>query len=124
MNLLIYISGLAGGMLLVLRIIGIFSPVFQDNLLLYSGAGIILLVFIPLLIRDKLLQEKKIDDIIRSYKGKKPEETEFKKGPGKSKGWSMNNSPFRKRRSGLNWGGGNVHAANANRGMRRSFREK
>ena len=37
------------------------------------------------------------------------------------KGWGMNNSPFRERKAGLNWGGGNVHAANAKRNKGRGF---
>ena len=122
MKTIIYISGITGTILLILRIVGIFSPVFQSNLLLYVGGGMFLLVFIPFIIKDKLDREKKIKDIIQSYEGKEPEKTKFKKGSRQIKGWSMNNSPFRKRKSGLNWGGGNVHAANASRGERKSFR--
>jgi hypothetical protein len=122
MKTIIYISGIAGTILLVLRIVGIFSPVFQNDLLLYTGGGLIFLVFIPLMIRDKSIREKKIDEIIQSYKDKKSKKTEIKKNHKLAKGWNMNNSPFRKRRSGLNWGGGNVHAANAERGTRRGFR--
>lgn len=33
-------------------------------------------------------------------------------------------SEYRERKSGLNWGGGNVHAANASRGSRRKFMKR
>jgi len=33
-------------------------------------------------------------------------------------------SDYRERKSGLNWGGGNVHAANASRGSRRKFMKR
>jgi len=41
-----------------------------------------------------------------------------------TKGWGMNNSPFRKRKSGLTWGGGNIHASEASRKTRKSFLRK
>lgn len=33
-------------------------------------------------------------------------------------------SEYRERKAGLNWGGGNVHAANASRGSRRRFMKR
>jgi len=63
-----------------------------------------------------------MDEIIRKHReagssdNKRSESSDLK-----SNGWSMNNSPFRDRKGGLNWGGGNIHAAEASRKSRRSF---
>ena len=37
------------------------------------------------------------------------------------KGWDMNNSPFRARKSNATWGGGNIHGSVAKRGSRKPF---
>ena len=120
MKLLIYFSGITGFILLVLSLIGIFHPALESNVFFFTGAAFLLICF-TLLFRLRYLQDRKADEIIRSYKEKdrKPVVEEDKKAG--TRGWSMNNSPFRERRSGLSWGGGNIHAANANRGRRRSF---
>ena len=39
----------------------------------------------------------------------------------KIKGWSMNSSPFRERKSGASWGGGNIHGAVPKRENRKKF---
>lgn len=44
-----------------------------------------------------------------------------KKGDYKVKGWDMNTSPFRDRKSGLRWEGGNIKGVNAKRASRRRF---
>lgn len=121
MKILIYLSGIAGIVLFVLRMIGLFSPPLENNVFLYIGSGLIFLVFIPLLWRESRMEEKRINKIIESYKEKEKVEVDKEQGKATSKGWSMNNSPFRSRRSGLSWGGGNLHAANAKRGERKSF---
>jgi hypothetical protein len=121
MKKIIYISGILGGLLLLFRLLGVFMEFPFNSLLLYSGLVLLVLVCLPLTIAEKQRQNKKIDEIIKSYKGKKKKKTEFKRGDSKTKGWDMNNSPFRERRSGLTWGGGNVKGANASRGNKRSF---
>ena len=121
MKKIIYLSGSAGGLLLLFRLLGVFLEFPLSSLLLYSGLVLLVLVYLPLTIAEKHRQNKKIDEIIKSYKGKKKEKTDLKRGDSKTKGWDMNNSPFRERRSGLTWGGGNIKGANASRGNRRSF---
>jgi hypothetical protein len=79
---------------------------------------LIILIFIPLSIFDKYKHNKKIKSIIKSYSDKPSKHNSISSGRSEIKGWSMNNSPFRKRKSGINWGGGNLHGANASRGTR------
>jgi TM2 domain-containing membrane protein YozV len=122
MRKLIYISGVIASVLILLRFAGLFIPFFAREFFLFSGLGIFLFVFLVAILVDRKQQEKKIRGIISSYSGKPKDKTEGKEMETKTKGWSMNNSPFRTRRSGLTWGGGNVHAANAKRGTRRTFR--
>lgn len=88
------------------------------------GLILILLVYLPLIIIDKYLYSKRIDRIIESYKGKDMKAIKKEKVDSKTKGWGMNNSPFKERKSGLTWGGGNIHGANATRGRRRSMFDK
>jgi len=121
MKEIIYITGVAGGLLLLFRLLGVFMDFPFNSLLLYSGLVLLVLVCLPLTLADKQRQNKKIEAIIKSYKGKKKKVTELKRGNSKTKGWDMNNSPFRERRSGLTWGGGNIKGANASRGNKRSF---
>ncbi len=121
MRIIIYISGISGTLLLVLRTIGIVLEFPLNKVFLISGLVILLLIFLPLVIIDNHLQNKKIDNIIDSYKGTDKKAIHLKKGESKTNGWEMNNSPFRERKSGLIWGGGNIHGANAARGTRKSF---
>jgi len=71
---------------------------------------------------DKYLHNQKIKKIIKKYRGFKKEKniSDQKKKP-TTKGWGMNDSPFKERKSGLTWGGGNIKGASAKRGTRRSF---
>ncbi len=121
MKIAIYLSGIAGFLLLLTRIIGIVMEFSLNNFFLILGLILLVLVFIPLIIIDNYLHKKKIDRIINSYKGKDNNTIQNKKGDSKNKGWGMNNSPFRERKSGVTWGGGNIHGAIASRGKRKSF---
>lgn len=121
MKTLIYTSGILGILLLVVSAIGIFAELPHNPLIFFSSLVTLVLICIPLALVDKHQQNKKINDIIRSYKDKTKEEKTIKHSENSTKGWGMNNSPFRKRKSGLNWGGGNIKGANATRGSRKSF---
>jgi hypothetical protein len=97
---------------------------FPFNDLLLTAAIISLgLICLPLAIIQRYRQNKKIDEIIHSYKNKNKQTAT----PGKNKdgsipkGWDMNTTPFRERKSGLTWGGGNLYGAKAKRGNRRSL---
>ncbi len=81
----------------------------------------LILVFTPLLLIDRYKHNKKLDRIIESYKEKSSKNSQLSANKSKFKGWDMNNSPYRQRKSGLTWGGGNIKAANATRGERKSF---
>lgn len=97
---------------------------FPFNDLLLTAAIISLgMVCLPLAIIQRYRQNKKIDEIIRSHKHKNKQTP----SPGRNKdgsipkGWDMNTTPFRERKSGLTWGGGNLYGAKAKRGNRRSL---
>lgn len=121
MKIAIYLSGIAGSLLILTRIIGIIMEFPLNKLFLILGLILLALVYLPLVIIDKYLHNKKIDRIIDSYKGQGNNTIQKEKGDSKNKGWGMNNSPFRERKSGLTWGGGNIHGVNASRGKRKSF---
>ncbi len=121
MRAVIYISGIAGGMLLIIRITGIFQEFPHNDLILVFALILLGLIFLPLVLIDRIHQNRKVDRIIEFHKGKKdnaPLMSEKKTG---RKGWSMNDSPFRERKSGLSWGRGNIKAADEERKSRRSF---
>jgi len=121
MRSFIYISGILGGLLLAIRLMGTITNFTYNDEFLISGLALIVLIFIPLSIVSRYKQNKKIDKIIASYKGTNKETIQFEKGKSQTEGWGMNNSPFRERKSGLTWGGGNIKGANDSRGTRRSF---
>jgi hypothetical protein len=121
MKIAIFISGISGALLIALRLIGIMAEFALNDLFFYSGVIMLLAIFLPLTIIEKYLHNKKLNNIIRENKGGKHSKEEIKKDNPKVKGWDMNNSPFRNRKSGLTWGGGNIKAANATRGTRKKF---
>ncbi len=121
MKLFIYLSGIAGTLLVLFSIVGTLSAYAHAQMLFFVGIGMLLLVFVPLVLVGKYRENKRIDQIIHSYRDKKDEQQPMGKGKAATKGWSMNNSPFRERKSGLSWGGGNIKASNAQRGSRKSF---
>ncbi len=124
MKTMIYISGIAGGLFLVFWLIGLFVDFPNNDIILACGVLLLGLVFFPLFFIDKYRHDKKITGIIESYKKEKKSTHQIKKGKSVTKGWGMNNSPFRKRKSGLTWGGGNIHASEASRKTRKSFLRK
>jgi len=121
MRIIIYISGILGGLLLLISLIGTITNLTYNTLFFISGLGLIILIFIPLSLVDKYRHNKKIKSIIKSYSDKPSQHNSISSGKSEIKGWSMNNSPFRERRSGVTWGGGNIKGANATRGKRKSI---
>ncbi len=121
MKTAIYLSGITGTLLLVFRIIGIMLDFPLNNVFLILGLVLLLIVFLPLLVIDRYLHNKEIDKIIDSYKETDKKVVSEKKGDSKAKGWVVNNSPYRERKSGLSWGGGNIKGSVASRGTRRPF---
>lgn len=120
MRIAIYITGILGGVLFIGGLIGFVIRLSHHLLFLYMGLGLIFLGCIPLALIDKYLREKNWKKIIESHKNNK-KEIDNKNGNTNRRGWNMNNSPFRERKSGLTWGGGNIKGATAKRGNKRSF---
>jgi len=116
-----YLSGIAGGLFIVFRVIGILFDFPLNNVFLLLGLVLLVLVFLPLILVERYLYNKKIDKIIDSFKETDKNPSHLDKGKFKAKGWGMNHSPFRERKSGLTWGGGNIKGAGASRGTRKSF---
>lgn len=90
------------------------------------GILLFVLVVLPILLVRDHRHKKKVKRIIQSYREAKDEskpEGEAGKAasPSGASGWGMNNSPFRQRKSGLTWGGGNIKASEAKRGTRKKF---
>lgn len=84
--------------------------------------AIIMGVLVLLFLFERYIYNKKINKIIKSFKGSKKKEGIKPQGKKPTtKGWGMNDSPFRERKSGLTWGGGNIKGASAKRGKRKSF---
>jgi hypothetical protein len=124
MKFLMYISGITGILFLAMRLLGTVMEFQENSIFLIFGLILLGLIFMPLFILDRYRHNRKINNIIKSYEGrerKMPGHPKPVQGP---KGWSMNDSPFRERKSGLTWGGGNIRAAEATRGTRRSFLRK
>ncbi len=118
MKSIIYISGILGGLLLMITLIGTITGFNYNAVFLISGLVLIILIFIPISAIAKYKHNKKIKSIIKSYSDKSSKHHSISSGKSKTKGWSMNNSPYRKRKSGLNWSGGNIHGSNMSRGTR------
>ncbi len=95
---------------------------FKLNKYVLITVLIIIGLTIVLILVDRYFYNKKIKKIIKEFKGQKKEENiSDEKKKLTTKGWGMNDSPFRERKSGLTWGGGNIKGASAKRGTRRSF---
>ena len=62
MRNLTYISGVLGGLLLVIRLIGSVNDFKYNDLFLISGLVLIVLIFIPLVLMNKYKHNKKIDN--------------------------------------------------------------
>lgn len=121
MKTAIYLSGITGTLLLVLGIIGIMLEFLLNNVLLILGLVLLFIIFLPLIIIERYLSDKKIDKIVDAHKETDRKTAHSEKGDSETKGWGMSNSPFRERKSGLIWGGGNIKGASASRGTRKSF---
>jgi hypothetical protein len=113
----IYFSAILGLAFLAIRFIGLFIELNNAELFLFIGLGILLLVTLPLYLIERLRYEKKKASILKKHRGKSPtrnlKKTEIKHNP--------DYPSFRKQKSGLTWGGGNIHGSSAKRGSKRGF---
>ena len=120
MRALIYLSAIFGITLISIKFAGWMMDEPVSNYYLYCGILILILLFIPLILIEIILYKNKMRRIIDSSNEKTNEPKKFKNQVEANK-WGMNNSPFRDRRSGLIWGGGNIKGANAKRVSRKHF---
>ena len=88
---------------------------------LIGGVILVIIIIVAVHQMKRFRYNQKIHKIIESYKGSQKKEQKKPESAVVKKGWGMNNSPFRERKSGLTWGGGNIKGSNASRGSRKSF---
>ena len=118
----IYISGFTGFLLLAIYFLGLFAEKSYDQMVFISGIVLILLICIPMIFLERRRQNNKIDEIIHQHNKSAKEEIGHSDETGKKvKGWSMNQSPFRERKSGTVWSGGNIHGAVPKRQSRKGL---
>lgn len=117
MKYFIHFSGVLGFIFLIFSFIEISIEQTSDYLFVFLGIGIWLLVTLPLYFIDRYRYNSRKQAIINTYKkGKKNKiETEYNKDN------KVNYPSFRQQKSGLTWGGGNVHGSNAKRGYKKRF---
>lgn len=96
------------------------------------GILLFVVILLPLLLVRDYRQKRKVKLIINSHR-KSNEQRSLQNdketrdarsepdGHTVPEGWGMNNSPFRDRKAGLTWGGGNIKASEATRGTKRKF---
>lgn len=116
-----YISGMTAVILFAVRFLGIFMEFPENDLFLYSAIVLLVFVCIPSYFISKYRHERKLEDPLNPLE--EEQESKMQENGGEKSSWEINKSPFRQRKSGLTWGGGNVHASNAKRGERRGFLE-
>jgi hypothetical protein len=99
------------------------------------GILLFVLAVLPVLLIRNYRQKRKVRQIIESHRIRNEQRSQHNTEgiPGAHsepedqtvpEGWGMNNSPFRERKSGLTWGGGNIKASEAKRGTKRKFMGK
>ena len=113
----IYFSAILGLTFLAIGCIGFLIELNNTRLFLFIGTGILLLLTFPLYLLERLRYKKKKASILKKYKG------EIRVGNLKETINSHNPDypSFRKQKSGLTWGGGNIHGSGAKRGSKRGF---
>lgn len=131
MKTYIYISGFVTAFLFLGWLLAYLLGMPNHLLMLTAGSMMLVLIYLPLVIRKRNMHKKRMSEIIQNYQEQRKSESDAGQqtpagqepsGSGSEdgrKGWSMNNSPFRERGSGVTWGGGNIHAANATRNSRK-----
>ncbi len=145
MKRIIYITGVTGGILLILRILGIFVEFSFNRQMLLTGL-LLTVISITFSLIYKDLQNRKIRKLLRKYRDsrspdslvRKPDrskgsdgeevdqgnggnENDEKRTKSGEKGLEPGKNSLRERKTGLVWGGGNIKGANATRGTKRGF---
>ncbi len=128
MKTYIYISGFVVAFLLLGWLMAYLLGMPNHLIMLVGGSIVLLLVYLPLVVAKRRQHRNRMKEIIRNYQQQEKENRkrlytqdagQAEKSSKNRKGWSMNDSPYRERKSGVTWGGGNIHAANASRDSRK-----
>lgn len=113
----IYFSAILGLIFLAIGFIGFFIELSDAKLFLFIGLGMLFVVALPLYIIESLRYQKKKASILKKYQGvhriRRVNKIRKKQNP--------DYPSFRKQKSGLTWGGGNIHGSTAKRGTKREF---
>ncbi|MFB6341661.1 hypothetical protein ACE1ET_08055 [Saccharicrinis sp. FJH62] len=122
---IITISGIAGALLLVIRLLGLFITLPYKDIFLIAGLVLLFVVCLPLVMVEKNTPYRSKQSVNQSSSSPDHKNEDSKTDDKDTyTGWGMNDSPFRSRKSGLSWGGGNIKASNAQRETRRRFLKK
>ena len=116
----IYIAAFLGAFFILISYIGIKLQLNYIHWSLPFGIGLLLIVALPLFIIDYVDRSKKMKkDRNRQHLDKRFSAGHASK---ESKKKSIEGYPtFSQRKSGLEWGGGNIHGSSAKRGSKRGF---
>lgn len=112
---------ISGAILFSLALKGSIIELLNNHFFVIGGIILIVGTMVSIQIIKKFRYNQRINRIIENYKGSQEAQSKIPKFKVDVKGWGMNNSPFRERKSGVTWGGGNIHGANASREKRKSF---
>jgi len=114
-----YILGIGGFVCLVLSLAS--KATHQTNYLLYFWLGVVLLgICIPVSLWGSYLRKKKIASQLNKYPKKKNPSKITRTKTKTSKTFPT----FHEQKSGLTWGGGNMHGSIAKRGTKKRFLNK
>ena len=116
----IYISAFLGVLFILISYIGIKLELYFIHWSLPLGIGLLLIVALPLFIIDYVDRSRKMKkDRNRQTLDKKFHTNKSSK---ETKKKSVESYPtFSRKKSGLEWGGGNIHGSSAKRGSKRGF---
>jgi len=103
MKRLIDISGIAGVLLLVMRLVGILIEFSNNNIFLIMGLGLLGFIFLPSVIIDICRQSKMTDKIIESYNNQESENLQISTRTTRIGGWAINNSSYGENKKSYFW---------------------
>ena len=106
-----YVSFIFSIALLVISFVGSLIEMDNVELFLYGGLGMLVLISLPLFLLEKRAYNKTKREILKEFKNNEKHDH----SPETKKNKKLNYPSFRKQKSGLTWGGGNIHASSAKR---------
>ncbi len=116
----IYFSAFLGSFFILISYIGIKLELYFIHWTLPLGIGLLLIVALPLFIIDYVDRSKKLNKEKNYQSLDKKSQVDHSSKQTKKK--PIKDYPsFSQRKSGLEWGGGNIHGSSAKRGSKRGF---